>query len=299
MTALSRELQSDRNEAVAWRSGKLWSLWDMLEIFAKGYIELGQRIEQARVVFHFTAMAGSDDPERHLNGQERKALRDCLIDIFDLCHRLDLPISGDLISSRFEKTDGDPDGGLPKTLGEYDLLIQAVLAELKNKLFFYVPPNRAKFYDIIFPSIVTTAFPSASKELVCAGNALACGLYTACVFHAMRAAEIGLRVLAEKLKVSFPDKPIKLAEWNHLIEQCETKIAGMKHLKPKARREKELNFYSQAAAQFRWFKDGFRVRTAHARETFEEIPATRIFTHTHEFFETLSSRLKERPAWGE
>jgi hypothetical protein len=109
----------------------------------------------------------------------------------------------------------------------------------------------------------------------------------------MRAAEIGVRVLGVGLGVAFPNKPLELAEWASILDQADAKIVGMRQLRGGTHKDEELAFYSQAAVQFRYFKDGWRVRVAHARETYEETPAIRIFNHTHEFFETLASRLKE------
>jgi cytochrome P450 len=145
----------------------------------------------------------------------------------------------------------------------------------------------------VLPSIVTVAFPLAAKELVSAGNAFAAGLPTSCVFHSMRAAEIGVRVLAKALGVTFPDKPIELAEWQNILDQADSKIVAKKNLPRGSAKDEELNFYSQAAVQFRYFKDAWRIRVAHARETYEDYQARRIFDHTLEFFETLSARLKE------
>ena len=67
----------------------------------------------------------------------------------------------------------------------------------------------------------------------------------------------------------------------------------MKGLPRGTYKDEELKFYSQAAVQFRYFKDAWRVRVAHARETYEESPAIQVFTHTLEFFDTLATRLKE------
>jgi hypothetical protein len=91
----------------------------------------------------------------------------------------------------------------------------------------------------------------------------------------------------------FPDKPLELAEWQNILDQCDSKILAMKVLPRGTHKDEELHFHSQAAVQFRYFKDAWRVRVAHARETYEEAPAIRVFTHTLEFFETLSERLKE------
>jgi HEPN domain-containing protein len=167
------------------------------------------------------------------------------------------------------------------------------MTDIEKTVFLYIPEHLAKYYEIVFPSIVTTAFPLASKELVWAGNALAVGAYTACVFHSMRAAEIGVRVLGNELGVEFPDKPLELAEWQNILDKSDSIIGEMKKMRRGTDKDEKLNFYSQAAVQFRYFKDAWRVRVAHARESYEERDAIKVFTHTHEFFETLATRLKE------
>jgi hypothetical protein len=67
----------------------------------------------------------------------------------------------------------------------------------------------------------------------------------------------------------------------------------MKNLARGTFKDADLNFYSQAAVQFRYFKDAWRVRVAHARETYDETQSLKVFNHTLEFFETISTRLKE------
>jgi hypothetical protein len=87
--------------------------------------------------------------------------------------------------------------------------------------------------------------------------------------------------------VSCPDKPLELAEWQNIPDQADSKIVAMKALPRGTHKDDKLNFYSQVAAQFRYFKDAWRVRVAHARETYEESLALKVFNHTLEFFETL------------
>jgi hypothetical protein len=53
-------------------------------------------------------------------------------------------------------------------------------------------------------------------------------------------------------------------------------------------------FYSEAATQFRYFKDGWRVRVARARATYEEAAALKILDHTKDFFEDLAPKLFEK-----
>lgn len=260
----------------------------MLKVDALQYFSLGERVADARWLFTFeeSGLGGPDKLDgRGLYDAEKKEITDDLKKMYELCKEIGLTTSLYLLESRLS----DP----PQTNRELELLVDAVRAELKSKLFLFVPPHLAKYYEMSLQSTVTTTFPLASKELINAGNCLASGFFTACVFHSMRAAEIGVRVLGKELGVEFPDKPIELAEWQVILDQADSKIIKMKEMPRGTHKDDVLTFYSQAAVQFRYFKDGWRVRVAHARETYEETPATRVFNHTHEFFETLATRLEE------
>jgi hypothetical protein len=58
-------------------------------------------------------------------------------------------------------------------------------------------------------------------------------------------------------------------------------------------KDADLHFLSEAAAQFRFFKSGWRIRVAHARATYTEPEAIEALDHVRSFFETLATRLKE------
>jgi hypothetical protein len=250
----------------------------MLKVNALEFFELGGRSSTVRSDIFF----GNN---RQLADFQKEEVKDAIKALSDLCEKIGLTTSLTLLKAR--------ENNLPETKREWELLVDAVRAELKNNLFLFVPQHRAKYYELTLQSAVATAFSSASKELVAAGNCLAVGLYTASVFHSMRAAEIGVRVLGATINVSFPNKPLELAEWHNILEQADSKIVAMKGLPSGTQKDEELKFYSQAAVHFRYFKDAWRVRVAHARETYEESPAIKIFDHTLEFFETLATRLKE------
>jgi hypothetical protein len=285
--ASARDLQSDGIGAVTWRPGKLWSLWDiMLKIPAEMYFDLGMNAQDARTMFmHLESEIKKGNVVVPFSDQDKNEIRRTLALLRQLCGAMELKVSFNLLSMYQIE--------IPETERELDILIHAVKAELRSIEFLFVPSHLAKYYEVTFQSFITTSFPLASKELVWAGNALACQLYTACVFHSMRAAEIGVRVLGNELGVAFPDKPLELAEWQNILDQCDSIVVKMKEMPRGTQKDEKLGFYSQAAVQFRYFKDAWRVRVAHARETYEEKAAIRIFDHTLEFFETLATRLKE------
>src|SRR5579864_3342734 len=152
--------------------GRLWSLWDMLKVSAKDYIDLGDRMGGARLTFIIDEYFETDVyGRRTLNDKGIAALRADLESLLAVSKQLSLPVSAALISKRLD----DP----PQTDRELDILIEAVREELASQLFLFVPAHRAKYYDLILPSMVTTAFPQASREIVWAGNSVAAELYTA------------------------------------------------------------------------------------------------------------------------
>jgi hypothetical protein len=269
-------------------AGKLWGWWDIVMVTgsADQYVKLGQHLEQVRVSFHL--LETFEQPSQKDEKARARVIADCKDSLGEL-----IKIFRDLGLSRAEELVAHAISDLPQTRREFEMLLRAVMADIRQTVFLFIPQHLTKYYDVLFQSFITTAFPLASKELVWAGNALAIGLYTASVFHSMRAAEIGVRVFGKELGVEFPDKPIELAEWQNILDQADSKIVKMKDMPRGSNKDDALNFYSQAAVQFRYFKDGWRVRVAHARESYEEIAATRVFNHTYEFFETLATRLKE------
>jgi hypothetical protein len=92
--------------------------------------------------------------------------------------------------------------------------------------------------------------------------------------------------------VIFPFE-INLAEWNALIKEIEKKIETQQQLPRSTARDEELKFCSEAASQFRHFKNGYRIFVAHARESYDEEPALSIMERTKEFLEGLSIKLSE------
>jgi hypothetical protein len=139
---------------------------------------------------------------------------------------------------------------------------------------------------------VKEKFPNHSIEIRDAGTCFSAGLHTACVFHAMRAAEIGVRALAAALQVQL-ETSIELTEWGVIQDKIDSKVKDLKQLPRSLKRDEDQRFYSEAAAQLRYFKAGWRIRAAHARATFNEQQALMALNHVREFFEAISTRLTE------
>src|SRR5947199_328325 len=80
--------------------------------------------------------------------------------------------------------------------------------------FMYMPDAEAKYYDQeqLFGTEVNESFSDARLDISSSGNCIACGLYTASVYHLMRVAEFGLRRIAKELHVKLMNrrKPITI-----------------------------------------------------------------------------------------
>ncbi|MBI3496076.1 MAG: HEPN domain-containing protein [Proteobacteria bacterium] len=221
-----------------------------------------------------------------LSASEKESLKSSLTEMSKICGKLGLETSAELLVERLDD--------LPQTEREFQILVDAMMGELRSTLFLFVPPHRTQFFGdrLKLGEGLKTKFPVASKEIAASGDCLAVGSYTATVFHAMRAAEIGLRALARTLKVSFPSS-LDLENWKNIIDQIESKIKGMEQLTKSKKKVADLKFYSEAAAQFRYFREAWRNHVMHTRENYQEGQALDVFNHVHGFFLTLSTRLEE------
>jgi hypothetical protein len=258
----------------------------MLTKFARPFILLGEEIADARTVYQMCEGRDPGDPEAKLDTKEKEHVERCFKKILALCDDLNLEVSKELFSDKV--------GDVPTTFREYEILISALYAEIKNKLFVFVPSHRRKFMSPrnFMSEATKKAFPEARKEMMEAGRCHAVGVYTAAVFHCTRAVEIGLRVMGTALGVTFPI-PLEQVEQDNIISQIESKIRAIKDQPKSATKDADLNFYSQAAMQFRYFKDGWRVRVAHARASYDEPQALGVIEHAASFLDALATRLKE------
>ena len=193
---------------------------------------------------------------------------------------------------------------VPSNLQNFQWLIQRIdnietlaVKEMKGTAFFYVPPERARFFPLIkdphlFGGKVNDAFPSAFYDIVESGFCLGLARGGACVFHLMRILEIGLAALGAKFGVSLAH-----TNWAPAIEQIESKIRDM-HKDPAwkalADCKEQQEFYAQVASHFAILKDAWRNYTMHARAKYTEEEAVRIFDNTKAFMQKLAEgRLRE------
>ncbi|OGF33946.1 hypothetical protein A2223_03285 [Candidatus Falkowbacteria bacterium RIFOXYA2_FULL_35_8] len=162
---------------------------------------------------------------------------------------------------------------------------------LPAHLFMFIPKDDAKWFEKkdSFGVEVYNAFHSAIDDIQEAGNCYATGRYTACVFHLMRVLEHGLRLLATELCLDFDQQ-----EWHTIINQIISVInKGSEKLKRGSKKAKRLQFLSEAAIEFRYFKDAWRNHVSHNRTNYNQPEAFMILNHVKSFMAHLSTQLSE------
>ena len=88
---------------------------------------------------------------------------------------------------------------------------------------------------------------------------------------------------------------VEAESWHTIIERIEAKIDEARQLPRGEPKNQRLQFLSEAAAEFRYFKDGWRNYASHVKINYDDAQAARVMQHVGTFIELLSKQLKEAP----
>jgi hypothetical protein len=161
------------------------------------------------------------------------------------------------------------------------------MALLSERKFYYLPPGAAKLYGQpqLFGEAVSAAFPEAQYDIERAGNCVALGEGTACIMHLMRAMEVLIWRLAEKLKAPINPK----STWGNILEGMDQGIKKLPHSTEDELRRKEE--WSDCYLTLRHVKQAWRDPSMHAARTWDEKEAREILEKTKSFATQLVTLL--------
>jgi hypothetical protein len=151
--------------------------------------------------------------------------------------------------------------------------------ELEDRLFMYIPSDRAEFYDKsdLFGKDVIAKFPSIQFDMVEAGNCYAAGRGTAVVFHLMRIMETGVQALGNKLSVPLVDEK----NWQVILNETEKAFKAL----PKASQSVEM---AQVLANLYAVKLAWRNSVMHPKDTYTLEEAGKLIGTVKLFMEQLA-----------
>jgi hypothetical protein len=181
--------------------------------------------------------------------------------------------------------------------GEGPKAIIGLLAELKSRLldelnereFYYVQPERVKFYKepMLMGKEVNDRFPLAIDDIEEAGKCLALGQGTACVLHTMRIIECGLKALGKALNVPYAPS------WEAYLKQISDNIAK-KHKNKTAKWKRDQAFYRDVSGDLLTIKQAWRNPTMHVERKYSVEEAEQIFVAAKNFMGRLARHFTDR-----
>jgi HEPN domain-containing protein len=164
-----------------------------------------------------------------------------------------------------------------------------IFDELCEREFLYVPPERLRFYSepMLFGKEVNDRFPMAIDDIEEAGKCLALGRATACVLHAMRIIEVGLRALAKALNIPFAPS------WESYLNQISSRIAE-KHKNKTSKWKRDEAFYRDLTGDLLLVKQAWRNPTMHIDRKYGVDEAEQILNAAKIFMKRLAEHFTQR-----
>lgn len=137
--------------------------------------------------------------------------------------------------------------------------------DVGQRWMFVIPADKYPLFEHGLGTETDHAFPLAAAEVREAGACLALGRNTASVFHLMRAAEHGLRALAESVGAVDPAVPLEYQEWGKVLNAVEQKVESGTKGWGKAEWNNFQAFFNPTIRDYWALKDAVRNVCMHAR----------------------------------
>jgi hypothetical protein len=180
-------------------------------------------------------------------------------------------------------------------------LQNVIYDEMRRHLFFWVPPDKARYYSLpdrvedwddaerVLHNLIAQRFNKALNELVEARVSYALDRNTGCVFHLMRACESGIKALYCTLNIAAP----KLSDsWGNLLRPMDEQLAL-----PVNKRHGDWathpEFFDHATNDVRAIKRAWRDPTMHIESDYDQSGALKAMGAVTSFFTHLAERIDQ------
>lgn len=227
-------------------------------------------------------------PDQRVSADNRKRLRSMLELATIVANDFEWKAAHDRIK-RFGETLDDDRANLAEVYHELQALSDAIQDGTKRQLVYRYPTEKANVFLSWKAdwSTVIKSFPSAEEDIRSGVDLWALGHSTASIFHMMRVLEHGLKALSLDLGL-----PYSTQNWYNIINEISKKISEQEKTLPKGdAKAARLQFLSEAAKEFVYFKDGWRNFVSHAKCAYDENQARSVMEHVRQFMATLSRDL--------
>lgn len=304
---LQKGFLSNGNSPLPLFSKRLITLWDMISFYVFDLIISLEWLNMIEYQASLEVAAHKNEATRVDSECKERALGQ-LNAIQPLYKKLGMSEAVKLCN-RLECKLAKPDGIYWSVLeSEIEGIKSRVSEDCISMVFVPIPNDQKDNFDKfdLFGASVNDAFPSASEDIMAAGNCLAIGLDTASVFHSMRIVEFGLRGLARSLGVTIPRKPLEMAGWDEIIQKIDDRIGQKLNRKaplsssiptPRKRnfqkKERDREFFRGVIHEFYGFKDVWRNHVMHTRKSYKSKEASSVLERVRDFMTRLAEKVSE------
>lgn len=253
----------------------LISWWDMEQFSAEAFYEIGKFLGKVGELFADDSGTSAD---RFSTVNHKGWLTEEIGWILEQCENLGLLVSARCASDLLARIElADTTIGKISSLSEQ--LGNTISFEMQTVLFFHLPSSQAEFYAKreLFGKEVTARFPNLQSDIEEAGNCLALGRSTACVFHLMRIMEAGTQAFGSLLGVTFTENK----NWQNILDESNKAIKAL----PKGKDVVEL---SQIASNLYSVKVAWRNEVMHPKATYTADEAEDVLRQVKGFIKSIA-----------
>jgi len=251
----------------------------MEKFSAEEFYQIGEDLGRMAQLFD-----SGDERTRVNEINQRGDLQIRIARIMDLCETLDLKVSVTCADEFLERID-EEDFTTGNAHGLFKELSNTIRREMQTVLFFHLPSSQAEFYGKkdLFGKEVLERFFGLQYDIEEAGNCLALGRGTACVFHLMRVMEATVQDLAMALDVKeVCGKTVRDAAWHNILD------AINKAIKPRPEKNETTVILNEAAANLYSVKVAWRNQVMHPKATYTVEEAEDVLRQVKGFMRTMA-----------
>lgn len=259
-------------EVIRWpQPGKLWSLWDMLQVSLREWLHVSERMEEFRRYWrdieHLKLPAATDE--------ERQSLTRLMEKLQDLAERLELDYA---VCVAFDKARMN----LPQTHAELHNLFCLFKDSTKARTSLVLSPKASKLYTAREPfgPEVFSKFNAAARDIEEASKCLALERNTAAVFHLMLGMERVLRLVAVRIGADPFNKKGAWEKWSVIVGRMKAEIPNRPPAEQDAWTDAHNLLWSVGAA--------WRNETMHPADAYTDAEAHEVYGAVRIFMQRLA-----------
>lgn len=226
-----------------------------------------------------------EEPQERSEGLQ--GIKAGFLELADLCKSMGLDCL-EMVNRISETIQTEPDAKSAEHLIEE--VKHALLKAFRGRSCWIMTPEETALFTSTPSTRIGGRFEESAGHLTDATHCLALGKSKASVYHAMCALEAPLGAMARYFSL-----PFDTASWGTIIGNIKDKLDRISRNAKASKKKKDvLQFYGEAAKEFAYFNEAWRIHAMHGRGAYDPNNARSIYEHVRHFTDHLATRLSSR-----